>query len=218
MSDHGQTRFSYLPQMLTSGCINKALFADLAEYADFHLDRSRHLVEDLRTCVPVECPTVVHGFFQSAWDALDATGRLIGFVLSNRYPGTADGGPEVRGPDCTFYTVRRDFGEHPASRNHPLIALMWDQTRDNPRQEYVRLSLFHHVSRFVPIPVTHGSRLPATSSLPPHLENLLHWQREIPSKPVSQAANDIVIWLEGFIRSSQKHLRSEVERLSNEES
>lgn len=139
----------------------------------------------------------------SAWEALDGTGRLIDCALYPRFPDNNLVPPLEINAQITFYTVRRDLHRDPAAADHALTELLWSETRDPGNPWYERLSLYYHISRFLPLNLSTDGRLPGWSDLPGQIQSIV---REQPVQDVAlrEGVNGVVRWESGFIERCLK--------------
>ena len=93
--------------------------------------------------------------------------------------------------------VRKILHEDPATADHPVSELLWNETREQPAEAYKRLSYLHNISLFLPVPLLAGMHLPGSSDLPEFAHPVLKPQ-QIESCPLVSGTEDICRWAAGF--------------------
>lgn len=161
---------------------------------------SRHAALKKGALESSEIPHAVRSFTGEAWNALDGTGRLINCALFPRYPSAGLMSPPNITPQCTFYTVRRDLHRDSEASDHPLSRIMWQETRDASEPSYERLSLYYHLTQFLPLRLNADKQLPGWTDLPDHVRDLMRHQNVDYISP-EKGVNQIWTWERTFLKT-----------------
>lgn len=169
------------------------LLGRLHQFTAARLAQARRLQADMEA--HADAPEV-HAFLRECWEALDGLAREVNLCMHHLFPGARLYPPLEMTRQCTFYMVRKLLREAPATADHPVAQLLWEETRGVRGGPYGRLSFLYNVSLFLPMPLP-GGRLPGHEDLP---EAALRLVRPQPQEgaPVAEGTSGIRDWLEGF--------------------
>jgi hypothetical protein len=163
---------------LYDGETSQAIVSDLLTYVRRNINNMVSEKDALESSFTLENAAGHHLDYlvNAGWKALDGTGRLINCAFFPEYPESNLVPPTEISSQCTFYTVRRDLHQHPDAEDGAMVRLMWGETRDPGTPWYERLSLYYHISRFMPLKLRPDGQLPGWQDIPRHVQILIEPQ------------------------------------------
>ncbi len=140
----------------------------------------------------------LHRFLRDCWEALDGLAREVNLVLYQLSPEARLYPPFEMTRQCTFYVVRKNLHEHPATADHPVSRLLWQRTRERPGEAYRRLSFLYNLSLFFPLRLAEGRRLPGGADLPPAARKIIK-PAQVPPADASEGTEGMLGWVEQLV-------------------
>ncbi len=179
---------------------SQAIVSDLLTYVRRNINNVVSEKDALESSFTAENAAADHlGYLVSAaWKALDGTGRLINCAFFPEYPESNLVAPTEISSQCTFYTVRRELHQHPDAGNGAMVRFIWGETRDPGNSSYERLSLYYHISQFMPLELTPDGQLPGWKDIPRHVQILIEPQ-SVPAIERQKGVEEMLKWEKRFI-------------------